>query len=126
MSSPKEIVQKWHDALNSEDVEGMVALVHHDVKIGGPRGSTSGTEIMREWFGRAHVRLYPLVYYQRQQTIVVEEQGEWRDATTGEITGSQKVATIFMVEDELITSIVRLDQIENALSEAGLTTADRA
>lgn len=125
MSNPKEIVQKWHDALNSGDSKEMVALVHDNVEIGGPRGYTHGADIMQEWFGRANVRLYPLAYYQREQTVVVEEQGEWRDATTGEITGSQNVATIFVVQDERITSIVRLDQIENALSEAGLTTADR-
>lgn len=35
MSTPKEIVQQWHDALNQGDVEQMSALVHPEVEIGG-------------------------------------------------------------------------------------------
>lgn len=35
MSTPKEIVQRWHDALNQGDVEQLSALVHPEVEIGG-------------------------------------------------------------------------------------------
>ncbi len=126
MSTSKEIVQKWHDALNRGDVDRMVALVHQDVVVGGPRGKTSGIQVVRQWFGRANVRLVPLTYFGTGQTIVVEEKGEWIDPANGQVTGSQTVATLFTVEGNLITSIVRHDQVEAALSEAGLTLSDKA
>lgn len=125
MSTAKEIVQAWHHALNQGNVEAMMALVHADVVVGGPRGSTQGSSVVREWFGRANVRLLPLAFYSRDQMVVVEEEGEWIDPTSGEVTGRQRVATHFVVVDGLITSIVRHDQLDHALSEALLTVVDR-
>ena len=56
MHTPLHIVRQWHDALNQGEIEKLVSLVHPDVVVGGPRGSTSGAHVMREWFGRANVR----------------------------------------------------------------------
>jgi hypothetical protein len=126
MSTPREIVEAWHHALNQGDVEAMMALVAADVIVGGPRGTTQGAAVVREWFGRANVRLIPLAYYSREQAVVVQEEGEWIDPASGQVTGRQRVATHFVVADGLITSILRHDQLENALSEAGLATSDKA
>jgi ketosteroid isomerase-like protein len=111
MSTPKEIVQQWHDALNQGDVEQMSALVHPEVEIGGPRGITKGVQVMREWFGRANVRLRPVAYFANAQSVIVEEVGEWLDPSSGQVVGSQQVATHFHIADGLITSIVRHDPV---------------
>jgi hypothetical protein len=126
MSIAREIVEAWHSALNQGDVETMMALVDANVVVGGPRGTTQGAAVVREWFGRANVRLIPLAYFSREQTVVVEEEGEWLDPASRQVSGRQRVATHFVVKDGLITSIIRHDQIEDALSAAGLTTADKA
>ena len=126
MHTPLHIVRQWHDALNQGEIEKLVSLVHPDVVVGGPRGSTSGAHVVREWFGRANVRLHPLAYFAREQIVVVEEEGEWIDPASGEVTGQQRVASAFAVADGLITRIVRHDQLEDALSDTGLTLSDRA
>jgi hypothetical protein len=122
--SELHIVQDWHTALNSGDTERLVALVHPDVEVGGPRGRTSGAQVMREWTGRANVQLHPLRYFQRGQTVVVEEQGEWLAPETGQVVGNQVVATVFTVSSALITRVVRHDDLETALQVAGITPAD--
>src|SRR5829696_3210837 len=122
MSMETEIIQEWHRALNQGEIDAMVALVDADVIVVGPRGTTKGAPVVREWFGRANVRLIPLAYFARDQVVVVEEEGQWMDAETGAVTSSQRVATRFVVENGLITTISRHDQLESALAEAGLSS----
>ena len=116
MSVSKQIVEKWHEALNQGNVEEMAALVHPDVEIVGPRGSTQGVQMMREWFVRANVRLVPVAYFANGQTshghtLVVQENGEWIDPATGDMQSSLPVVTIFCITDQRITRIVRCDPV---------------
>lgn len=122
--SALKIVAGWHTALNKGQVERLVEKVQPDVEVGGPRGKTRGAEVVREWFGRANVRLWPLRYFARQDTVVVEEKGEWLSPDPGQITGSQTVATVFTVRDGLIAAILRYDTLETALQEGGLGWLD--
>jgi hypothetical protein len=119
------VVEQWHTALNAAQVERMISLVHPQVEIGGPRGSTRGAQVLRQWLGRANIRLLPQRWFGEGNQIVVEELGEWRSPETGQITGSQIVATAFGVsEDGLITRIVRHDALEAALEDLCLTFED--
>lgn len=122
--SPLDMVADWHTALNEGKVERMVEKVRPDVEVGGPRGKAQGAEIVREWFGRANVRLWPLRYFARQETVVVEEKGEWISPDTGQVSGSQTVATVYTVRGNLIAKIVRYDSVETALKEGGLGWQD--
>ena len=124
MTTDFEIVEQWHAALNRGDVTQMMALVQPDVEIGGPRGVVRGAEILREWFGRAHVQMHPLAWYQRDHNIVVAERGEWRAPENGEITGTAQVATIFRVQQGRITAILRHEDLATALAAAGLSSDD--
>jgi hypothetical protein len=79
-----------------------------------------------EWFGRANLHLLPQRWFGDGNQIVVEELGQWRSPETGEITGSQVVATLFHVnEDGLITRIIRHDVLEAALEDACLSLEDQ-
>lgn len=122
--APLKIVADWHTALNEGQVESLVEKVRPDVEVGGPRGKTQGAEVVREWFGRANVRLWPLRYFVREVAVVVEEKGEWVEPATGQVTGSQTVASFFTVREGLIASILRFDSLEIALKEAGLGWQD--
>ncbi|MBN9386861.1 MAG: nuclear transport factor 2 family protein [Chloroflexi bacterium] len=122
--SALKIVADWHTALNEGQVERLVEKVRPDVEVGGPRGKTQGSEVVREWFGRANVRLWPLRYFVREAAVVVEEKGEWVEPATGKVTGSQTVASFFTVREGLIASILRFDSLETALKEARLGWQD--
>ena len=128
MSAPKvpevRVVEAWHEALNSGDAERLVGLSHPEVEVGGPRGAGRGAQLLREWVDRANVRLRPRRVFHRGATVVVEEDAEWRDPDTGEVTGARAVASVFAVGDGRISSVVRHDDLAGALRAAGLDGSD--
>lgn len=124
MGPELDTVLQWHTALNSGAVDPLVALVDPQVEVGGARGSSHGANIVREWFGRANVRLYVLRVFHRAHAVVVEERGEWRHPDTGEVTGTQTVATHFVVQADHISRIMRYHDLATALTQAGLSESD--
>lgn len=118
-------VDAWHRRLNAGDIEGLLALVHPDVEVGGPRGASSGLQVFRDWFGRAGVRLAPRRYFHRGAVVVAEEEGVWQ-APGGAAAGSQIVWSLFAVDAGLIARIHRFDSLAEALQAAGLDASDEA
>ena len=123
MSAP-EAVLAWHEALNAGDAERVASLSYPEVEIGGPRGSARGRQVLKDWVGRANVRLEPLRSFQRSGTVVVEEAATWRQAQTGETVGAATVATVFELDGGLVTGIFRHDGLEDALRSARLDGSD--
>lgn len=119
-----QVVNAWHDALNRGDVDALAALVTEDVEIGGPRGATRGVATMRDWVGRAGIRLDPLRSFQRGPTLVVEQQASWRSPETAEVQSTDTVASVFVVHDGRIGLVVRYPSVTEAFAAAGLTEAD--
>ncbi len=119
------LVQEWHAALNSGDVDRLVAVVQPDVEMGGPRGVMAGAQALREWVARANIRLHPLAIYGRGPVAVVEERGQWLAQDSGDVIGDQVVASVFEVTDGRIGRIMRYDSVANALAAAGLSEDDR-
>ena len=112
-----QTVTAWHEALNSGDEQRLVALSHPDVEVGGPRGSAHGAQILREWVDRTNIRLEPGRTFGEADTVVVEQQAEWQSADPG---GRQTVASVFVVSDGLVTSVVRCPDLASALRAANL------
>jgi hypothetical protein len=103
----------------------MMGLVHPQIEIGGPRGTERGAQAMREWLGRAHVRLVPQRWFGYGNQLVVEELGEWRSLETGQVIGCKIVATVFSVDEGgLITRIVQHVALEAALEDVCLALED--
>ncbi len=126
MSTPEvEAVLAWHDALNAGDAERLASLSHPEVEVGGPRGAARGRRVLKDWVGRANICLEPLRSFHSGRTVVVEEAATWRDPETGETTGEATVATIFVLDEGLLSGIVRHDNLEDALRSVGLGDADR-
>ena len=115
-----QTVIAWHDALNDGDVKRLVALSHPDVEVGGPRGSAHGARILREWVDRANVRLEPGRTFYEAGTVVVEQGAKWQSADPASV---QTVASVFVVSDGLVTSVVRYPDLASALRAANLDTS---
>lgn len=118
--SEVRVVETWHEALNAGDVDLLVSLSHPNIEVGGPRGRGHGSQLLREWVDRANIRLELRRVFHQGETVVVEEEAEWRSAETGEMTSSQTVASVFVVRDDRVVSVVRYDNLANALSAAHL------
>lgn len=118
------IVRDWHVALNHGSVDQMIALVDEQVEIRGPRGSTRGAQVVRDWFARANIRLYPTRFFQRGGVVIAEQAAQWRDPDTGEVTSHQVVASLFHVSGQRLTFIQRFESLAAALDAGGLTPDD--
>jgi ketosteroid isomerase-like protein len=111
-SAEIQTVIAWHEALNSDDVERLIELSHPDVEVGGPRGTAHGAQVLREWVDRANINLEPGRILQEADTVVVEQEAEWVSAEPG---SHQTVASVFLVHDGLVTSVVRYPGLAEAL-----------
>ena len=109
-----ETVAAWHEALNSGDVKSLLDLSHPDVEMGGPRGTVRGAQTLREWVDRANIRLEPERVFHEKDTVVAQQRAEWQAG------GQQTVASIFVVRDGLVTSVVRYPGLAEALRAANL------
>jgi|SRR5919202_4472571 hypothetical protein len=114
------IVEAWHEALNSGDIERLMALSHPGIEVGGPHGTGRGTKLLQEWVDRANIRLTPLRVFRRDDTVVVQQEAEWHSSETGVVTGSQPVASIFVVSDDQVISVVRYADLTDALQKANV------
>ena len=127
MSSTEEslaIVASFHTLLNSRKPEELLDLATDDIKIGGPRGNGVGKDLLYEWVGRANVKMTPQRTLARDGVVVVEQLSEWHDATSGEVSSSQTVASIFRIANGKITGIARHSHFAEAANKAGLDEDD--
>lgn len=79
---------------------------------------------MQEWADRVNIRLEPLRVFHRDDTVVAQQEAEWRSAETGLVTDSQTVASVFVVRDDQVASVVRYDDLTKALHKANLDESD--
>jgi hypothetical protein len=114
MNDAVETVLAWHAALNAGDIEQLVALSAVDVEVGGPRGSGSGVQLLRDWFARAGVRMEPGRVLADGDTVVVEQQAQWPGSAP------QQVASQFVVRGGKVQRVLRFESLDDARRAAGL------
>ncbi|HYH13382.1 MAG TPA: hypothetical protein VD789_13575, partial [Thermomicrobiales bacterium] len=56
---PTDIVVAFHEHLANRDADAVVSLADAEVEVGGPRGTGTGPDLLREWVGRANVTMTP-------------------------------------------------------------------
>ncbi len=119
-----EIVQAFHARLNRRDVDGALALVADEIRVGGPRGTGVGKHLVAEWIARANVTMRPQRWFQRGRTVIVEQRAIWHGPDGEDETGSQTVATVFTLAEGGIASIARYGNIGEAVTSAGMDKTD--
>jgi hypothetical protein len=111
------IVLKWHEAVNTADLDRARDAVSDPIVISGPHGSgvISSSEFT-EWMVRSGVRLQPVNWHPVSEEIVVVEE----DATWPETPDPVRVATVFRVAQGRVTAALRYSDLEQALAFATL------
>ena len=118
------VVRAFHQHLNAHDVPSVLDLASDDIRVGGPRGSGEGKHLLEEWVGRANISMEPTRWFHNDDTVVVEQLATWHDATTGEETGSQTVASAFVIADGRIASIARYGFLGEAVNAMNMDEAN--
>jgi hypothetical protein len=112
-------VLAWHDALNEQDLDTLVALSSDDIDIGDADGAAQGHAALREWARNTDVKAEPGRLYVRDGVVVVEQRvGAGDDAKT--------VASAFRVVRDHVTSVFRHDDLVSALAATEMTESDLA
>jgi ketosteroid isomerase-like protein len=119
-----DLVQRWQDAANRQDIALLLALSDPNIEIVGPRGAAQGHDILAQWVRRAGAQFTIQRIFARADRVVVVQQGIWRSAETGEVIGEAQVASSFRVEQGRIVRVARYNALEQALDDAELTGDD--
>ncbi len=121
---PLAVVQAWQYAVNRQDIDSLLELSASDIEIVGPRGSGHGHQLLRDWLGRAGLRLKTLRAFARDNVVVLAQQGVWSSVQTGDVAGERDVASRFLVQGHQVVQFARYDSLDAALREANLDYAD--
>jgi ketosteroid isomerase-like protein len=113
-------VLAWHDALNSGDLDTLVALSSDDIEIGDAQGATQGHDALREWASSWDTTIEPGRMFVHKGVVVVEQ----RMRTASDPENVTKMASAFRVVHDQVTSVFRHDDLASALAATDLTQDD--
>jgi ketosteroid isomerase-like protein len=112
-------VLAWHDALNEQDFETLMALSSEDIEVGDAKGAAQGHAALLDWARSAGIKAEPGRMYVRDGVVVVEQQ---ITSTAGNATA----AAAFRVVHDHVTSVFRHDDLDSALAATDLSEKDFA
>ena len=119
------VVEEWLDAVNRGDARRAGQLSADEVEIVGPRGSMRGRQVLAAWMDRAGFSAESLRWFcGADGSVVVEQAARWIDHATGADRGQAQVASYFRVEGGDIARYARYENLEFALTAAGLDESD--
>lgn len=110
----------WHDALNSSDLDTLVALSSDDIEIADTGGAGQGLGALREWASTAGLTLTPGRMFEHDGVVVVEEQRSV-SVRPGDVS---TLAAAFRVVSDQVTSVFLHRDLEAAFAATDLTEAD--
>ncbi|MCB0942104.1 MAG: nuclear transport factor 2 family protein [Mycolicibacterium sp.] len=113
-------VLAWHDALNTADLDTLVALSSDDIEIGDANGAAQGHGALRDWAQRSTATIEVGQIYYHDGVVVVEERSTSK-TEPGQVTTS---ASAFRVVHDRVTSVFRHDDLAAALAATELTDED--
>lgn len=110
-------VLAWHDALNEQDFDTLLALSSEDIEVGDTRGAAQGRLALLDWARSSGIKAEPGRMYVRNGVVVVEQQVT---STAGDTTA----AAAFRVVRDHVTSVFRHDDLASALAATDLSEKD--
>jgi ketosteroid isomerase-like protein len=113
-------VLAWHDALNEQDLDTLVALSSDDIEVGDATGAAQGHEALLDWARSLDVKAEPGRMYVREGVVVAEE-------TITSVTGEPgSAASAFRVVRDHVTSVFRHPDLASALAATEVSEKDLA
>jgi SnoaL-like domain len=113
-------VLAWHDALDSSDIETLVALSSDDIDFGDARGAAQGHQALRRWAASLETTSELGRMYVHDGVVVVEQKISTPDDPDAVTTA----ASTFRVVHDHVTAVFRHEDLASALAATELTEAD--
>ncbi|TDW94316.1 hypothetical protein EV137_1618 [Kribbella pratensis] len=111
----KGAIDRWHERVNSGDLEAVAGVVTDPVVVLGPKGAGPITPTgFAEWVDRSGIRLVPRSWHPiGERLMVVEEDASWPGSSA-----PTRVATVFRVTGDKVSAALRLPDLRQALELA--------
>jgi hypothetical protein len=122
--TPINVVRAWEQAVNKLAIDRVLELSHPEIEIVGPRGIARGRDVLKDWLSRAGLTLETRRSFTRDEAVVNDQQGVWRDVESGGVVGEAAVASHYKVENGQVTYVARYEALDKALGEASLSVED--
>jgi SnoaL-like protein len=113
-------VLAWHDALNTSDIDTLVALSSDDIEVGDAHGAGQGHEALRTWAAARPRKVDVGRMYVHDGVVVVEQMTRSADDPGSSAAG----ASAFRVVHDRVTSVFHHRDLAAALAATELTDAD--
>ena len=110
-----DLLQRWHDAVNAADRDGVRDVVADLVVVSGPKGAGAITaDAFAEWVIRSGIQLRPVALHPLSDRVtVVEQMATWPEG--GE---PRAVATMFRHSGNRVSAALRFTDLAQALAFA--------
>ena len=110
-----DLLQRWHDAVNAADRDGVRDVVADLVVVSGPKGAGAITsDALAEWITRSAIQLRPVAWLPLGDRVtVVEQMATWPES--GE---PRAVATMFRHSGNRVSAALRFTDLAQALAFA--------
>jgi limonene-1,2-epoxide hydrolase len=122
--SQVELVDRWIAAFNREDLPSLLALSHSEIEL------RAGTKVLRghEALARAFpesvtLTITPLRFIAKGLRIVTPARVQYRWRSTGELAGEMDEVAAFAVDSDLITSMRKYADLDEAMRDAAAARA---
>jgi hypothetical protein len=113
-------VLAWHDALNDQDLDTLVALSSADIDVAAPDHAVQGHDALLDWARSAGITVVPGRMYIRGGVVVVEQN----ITRAGDPGTSTTAASAFRVVHDQVTAVFRHHDLASALAATELTERD--
>lgn len=121
MKSPESTIQQWIKALNSGDIDALLAISKPDIAIAGPRGTSHGIEILRAWYMNTHLTLDVEQQLVHNDQVISVGIAHWHDTDGSELGTASTAFLMRVTTNGLVAELSRHDEgLSAALAESNV------
>lgn len=104
------LILAWHSAVNAQHTAEALALSTPEIRLGGPRGSATGHDVLADWIVSAGIELTPRAIHRGARALYVEQDARWASSPD-----PISACTVFEVVDGLVAAVLRYETLADAL-----------
>lgn len=120
----RETVQAWEEAVNTRNLPRVLHCSDPDIELIGPKGVAKGHDALANWLTQVGVSLDTQRCFASGHAVVHAQLAYWHDQQTGEVVSERPVSTHYRVQEGRVALVARYDELQEALTQAGLSEAD--
>jgi ketosteroid isomerase-like protein len=120
-----ELIRRFYESFNAEDLEGLVATLHPEVELVTARGPRYGHDGARVWASRVpggeleqRVVLEGVREHGDRAVALIRRQWWWREEDG--LAEEEELGAVFELRDGLIARVVTGEDRAAALASAGI------